>query len=483
MLLITALAVFWYALVPLGGAFISRRIWRVFRERFNRLRLRQFLDYAAYQRADGESYRFIGGVEAVEDTILWVRNDRLSVPALLEGAEVYILPAPVRDRDASAFDFLGGAPEKIRWQQVTALTEGAKVFIGGPVTRKDRRRLFSSTKRNPLLIIFYDGGDRSLGLRAITARRRGNEYWNAVTPYAISAGAFSLLIVATHFLARPAFRVTVISACIALLIPLLPFFPPGVLFTLFYRKLWWQGRSFRVYGDLADAPLRYLRPGTAADSGDWECRLPDGERYGAVYCAPEDLARRRIPLFIPGNSQKDWCAFGAFDDGDIGKVPEEPKDPTAPFGAVPGDPAVLASRYRRKAAALELLSAVLLLTGIALNILFIAAIIASGDQPPPQPPAVSALLFLNGATPCPLGESVLLRRGYASRSLRRFGSRALLCVVSGGALFGARGMTLMEPSETALFGAGRVSRYRGVWGNRFPSRRRPASGCFSTVVS
>jgi hypothetical protein len=73
------------------------------------------------------------------------------------------------------------------------------------------------------------------------------------------------------------------------------------------------------------------------------------------------------------------------------------------------------------------------------------------------------LLPPSSATPCPVSESVLPRRGYASRRLRRFGSRALLCVVRGG----------------AWFGAGRVSRRWGVWGVYDP----PAAGGSLSVVA
>ncbi|MDR2518189.1 MAG: hypothetical protein LBD13_02100 [Spirochaetaceae bacterium] len=365
-LFIIGLALFWYALVPLAGSFISRRIWRVFRERFNGLRLRPFLDYAGCRRADGETYRFIGGVEAVEEAVLWVRSETLTVPVLLEGAKTYMLPTPERDGD------WGAAPEKIRWNQVTALTEGAKVFVGGPLVRRGPRRLFASTAQQPLLIIFYDGPDRSLGLRAVGARRHKNEYWNALTPYAFTCGAFSLLMVAMSFLSRPAFRLTMITAFFALFIPLFPFFPPGVLLTLLYRQLWWQGRLFRVYQDLVMAPLCYVPQAQGSGAAPWECRLPDGERYGAAYLSQEALQRCRIPLIIPESPVKDWYVFGALRTEEAGRQAlAEPQDPFALFGAVPGKPAALASRYRRKALVLELVSCAVFLGGIGLNILFI----------------------------------------------------------------------------------------------------------------
>jgi hypothetical protein len=72
-----------------------------------------------------------------------------------------------------------------------------------------------------------------------------------------------------------------------------------------------------------------------------------------------------------------------------------------------------------------------------------------------QPPAVSSMAaccFRMVQHLFRLHYWLLLRRGYASRNGGRFGSRALLYAVRSGSLFGAR----------------RVSCYRGVWGNRFP---------------
>ncbi|MDR2495247.1 MAG: hypothetical protein LBD24_08510, partial [Spirochaetaceae bacterium] len=55
----------------------------------------------------------------------------------------------------------------------------------------------------------------------------------------------------------------------------------------------------------------------------------------------------------------------------------------------------------------------------------------------------------------------------------------MLCAVRGGALFGALRITLMKPSETALFGVRRGKPQWGVWGVYDP----PAAGGSLSVVA
>ncbi|MDR0878294.1 MAG: hypothetical protein LBN21_09585, partial [Treponema sp.] len=207
----------------MAGAFFSRRSWRKFRRRFDELRLRPVLDYEAYRRLEGGGgdYRFTGGFESVTDGhTLWIRSDNLTIPVALSDAKTYVLPMQEGNSALESFDPGEEAPERIRWDRVSALAEGAKVFVGGTLVLQDQRWTFVSTKETPLLVIFYDGSDRSLAIRAIRAGRDKNEYWNTVTPYALIAGALCLISIAISFLSRPAFRLTVIVSLIAVFIPL-----------------------------------------------------------------------------------------------------------------------------------------------------------------------------------------------------------------------------------------------------------------------
>jgi hypothetical protein len=406
---ILAFAAFWYGLIPVIGAFSGRRAWRRFRRRFDELRLRPFLDYAAYRRGKGGEYRFIGGFESVTDGhTLWIRDAELTIPVALTGAQTYVLPMPLDPgaghpglsldgTSASGksagkraihenFDPGKETPQRIKWGQLTSLTEGAKVFVGGSLIFMNDRLGFASTRENPLMVIFYDGPDRSLAIQAIRAGRQGNEYWNSLTPYALALGAFSQLIMILFYIQRPVFHLTVIAAFAVMFIPLFPLIPPGLIFTVFYRRLWWRGRVYRAYRDMVRLPLRYF-------SGP-ELRgvLPGGEEYAGLsyQTLPEELRvkieNREIPLLIPekeAGKNARWYVFGVpgraetgdTADGGEEALPASPRDVFAPYVAVPGNPEKLAPLFNRKAYILEIVSWTLLLTGIALNVLCVAILV------------------------------------------------------------------------------------------------------------
>ncbi|GHV11437.1 hypothetical protein FACS189491_02660 [Spirochaetia bacterium] len=141
--MIIALVVFFYGLVPVAGALVSRRSWRIFRRRFDDLRLRPLLDYGIYSHTEGGIYRFTGGFESVTDGhTLWIRSDDLTIPVALSGAQTYMLPM---QEGGGVFDPSEEAPERIRWDRVSTLTEGAKVFVGGALLLRDKRWTFVST--------------------------------------------------------------------------------------------------------------------------------------------------------------------------------------------------------------------------------------------------------------------------------------------------------------------------------------------------
>ncbi|MDR2160142.1 MAG: hypothetical protein LBP23_08780 [Treponema sp.] len=383
--------VIWYGLVPVTGAFAIRRSWRLFRRRFNDLRLVPLLDYGACRRLseEGKIYRFTGGFESVtEDKTLWIRSDNLTIPVALAGAHTYVLPMQEQGQDIESFDPREEAPEQVRWDRVSSLTEGAKVFVGGALMLREDRWTFVSRKETPLLIIFYDGPDRSLAVRAIRAGRHHNEYWNAVTPYALALGAVSLIYMALSFLSRPAFRLTVVTALIAVFTPLYPLIPPGILCTVLYRRCWWRARIYRAYRDLARLPLKYL------EGGQKTCVLPGGELYGSVYFddLPPEFRERKIPLLLPETEKRKkegWYVFGVLNaagttaaggetipaEPDGPALPVEPSDIFAAFGAIPGKPEALARRYTLKAYTLEIVAWLVLLAGIGLNVFFIRMII------------------------------------------------------------------------------------------------------------
>ncbi|MDR2094273.1 MAG: hypothetical protein LBP76_01990 [Treponema sp.] len=402
MLVIIALALFWYGLVPVAGAFVSRQSWRFFRRRFDNLRLKPILNYPLYYSAQSGEYRFLGVLEAItDDQILWVRGNNLTVPVSLRNVHTYLMPIGEAGNDF--FEPGKDTPVRIKWSAISTLTGEAKVFVGGPLVRRDDRWVFESTRENPLIVIFYDGGDRFLTVQAIRAGRQRNEYWNAVTPYSFILGAFCLIVMASSFLLRPAFRLTALTAFITVFTPIVSMIPPGLLFTMLYRKFWLSALRYRSYRDLARLPLKYFTmplssgvnkkkrivPENDSEQVLCSCRLPNGERYGIWRrkVLPQAARDQGIPLLIPEHKKRKkegWYLFGALPEPkEAGKqtadipadVPAAPDDVCAVYGALPGNPEVLAARFALKAHILEALAVLSFCAGMALNIYFIRLIV------------------------------------------------------------------------------------------------------------
>jgi len=377
------MVVLWYGLVPLAGAMVKRHKWHIFRKRFDELRLSPILDYRQYSReGKDDTFRFVGGFESVTDgQTLWIRDENLTVPVSLRNAEIYLLPMQKGEGISEAFDPGEETPEKIRWERVSALTEGARVFAGGLLVSQNGRRSFVSAKKNPLMVIFFDGPDQSLATRAIRACRYRGEYWNTVTPYSLVVGALCQILMAVMFLSRPAFRLTVIVSVIALFVPLYPMIPPGLLFTVMYRRLAWRSRILRAYRDIVRLPLRYLSPkisrklwGKFAPLNQC-CFLPNGEQYGFVRVKelPAQAEEGKLPLMLPEltkvRKDDEWYIFGALRPDE--ELPVQPKDYFATFGILPGRPEAIARYCEIMAYTLELAAWIVLLTGIGLNIFFL----------------------------------------------------------------------------------------------------------------
>lgn len=242
--------IFFYGILPIAGGFYNRYKWRKFRNRFYSLQNCPLLDYKQYRKSDFENTlcHFTGKIDSITDGhTLWVKGTDLTIPVLLEKTKCYLLTAEeTPENDKNIF-----TAELIRWDHFSTLKEGAKVFIGGRIKSRNNRLCFCSLKKEPLIIIFYNQPDTELTNTIIRAARTRNDYWNGFTPVFIAIGALILIYIAAYFLERPAYRLTVITAFIAVFIPVFPVLPPGFLFTAFYRRLGWNAQKLRVTSDLA----------------------------------------------------------------------------------------------------------------------------------------------------------------------------------------------------------------------------------------
>ncbi|MDR0475971.1 MAG: hypothetical protein LBH43_20185 [Treponema sp.] len=369
--------------MPLAGSFKIRQGWRNFRRRFSELRFKPVLNYEAVRETDSKEeiglhsdteYRFTGTFEFAEDNILWVRNDELTIPVDLKGAKAYLLP---NDPDEDI-------PEKIRWNQLSILSGEVRIYVGGTLALRDKRRIFASSPGSPLLIILYEGSDHTLTTRTIKGGRYKNKYWNFITPYAHIMGAFSQIIMAVYLFDRPARRNAMIAAFIALFAPIIPLIPPGILFAMLYRRLWWRARLCRAYRDLARL-LFFYTPKNETGAGptalnEKGIKLPDGEFYGMKQydTLPPAFYEKGFPFIIPETEKKKgdkWHVFGIRDDKKNEGFLSAPADPLTVYGAIPGEPEILSKRYAVRAWSLEILSWIVFAAGLAINLAFIRAVL------------------------------------------------------------------------------------------------------------
>jgi hypothetical protein len=370
---VIVLAVLFYGLIPITGAFLERRSWRLFRRRFSELKRRPHLDYnTLVNSTETLDFYFTGTFESIgSETLLWIKSNNITVQADLRGAKTYVFPNKGDNESFSGFDPGEEMPERIRWERISTLTGDAKVFVGGPLVKREGRNIFASVPGVPLLIIFYEGSEKALAVRAIRAGRHRNEYFNIFTPFAFVMGAFSQIMIAVSLLSRPVQRLTMIYAFIALFTPLIPMIPPGFLFTTLYRRLWWRARLYRSYRDLSRFPMEYFA------KGESQCVLPSGETYAYRHYDELPSLLYKLPFLIPAIEKKkksQWLVFGSLSE-DEGDFPKEPQDEFAISCILPGDSESLAKHYNRKAYFLEVISWLLLLAGIGINVFFIRLIL------------------------------------------------------------------------------------------------------------
>jgi hypothetical protein len=369
-LVIFFIVAFWYGVVPISGAVFSRHRWVRFRKRFNNLRLAPLLNYSDYRRLKNEGgvFRFTGEIDSITDgSTLWVKGEDLTISVSLKKTKCWLLP--VHDGEG-----IPEPPEQVRWNNVSTLSEGIKVFIGGCIKMRNNRMSFVSAKEKPLTVIFYNCPDSALTEEIIRSARTRNEYWNTITPVSLVTGALSLIYIAASFLNRPAYRLTIITAIAAVFLPIMPMFPPGLLLTLLYRRITWHARKFRAYWDLVRLPLCYLR------HGENIAILSTGEKYGFIKIDSPSQAAENTPFLIPeynNEENPEWHFFGVL-------APKSPEisikkssiDPFVSFGLLPGPPKRLAARYAIRAYTMEVFAWVLLLLGISINVIFIFIILS-----------------------------------------------------------------------------------------------------------
>ena len=377
MLIIILIALIFYGLVPLIGAFSVRNKWRRFRSQLMKASLSPSLTYGAVHGSSLSGvYRIFGSLQAVQDeNILWLADGTVSVSVDLAGVPVYILPSvPKGESMVKTGNYPDESPRRTYWNRIFSLPERTSIFVSGELVHRDGRSQFRNTKNIPLMVIIYDCDDSDFYSHAILSGRQRNEYWNSLTPGSLTIGSFSLFIYFYLLIQMPYMQFTAVTAVTFSLVPVMPFLPPGLGFYYIYRHLWKKARILRAERDLMRLPVNFFSS-QGGLSNSSSVILPDGLKY---QCSVINNLEEAWTMF-DNASLRDSSLLETYADRDeyfvFGSEPGGKADPMAETLVMPGDPDVLLLESTKKAQKYEIFSAFSFGIGFLMNLfIFLTAI-------------------------------------------------------------------------------------------------------------
>ncbi len=372
--IIVFITLFFYGFVPLVGAFLVRTGWRRFRFQVMRASLQKNITYKdVYGDVHSGYYRFFGSLEAIEgENILWLTNSDVSVGIDLEGVPIYMLPSASPDMTFSQdLNYPDKSPKKTYWNRIFSIPEKTSFFVSGKFEQNKDFPQFVNTKEDPLLVIIFDCDISKFYSHAILSGRQRNEYWNALTPGALTIGSFTLFIYFYLLIQMPYMHFVAVTALSFSLVPVIPFFPPGLLFYYIYRSFWKKARNLRAERDLLKLPLNFFKE-SGGLAHTHSVSLANGNTYNCYIRKTEDEALSIFEKPVLRNSSlnnntNQYFIFGTENQGQ--------KDPFAETLYIPGDPEFLSMEATKTARKYEIISAINFTAGFILNfIIFLSSI-------------------------------------------------------------------------------------------------------------
>jgi len=237
------IAIAFYLLVPATGAFLVRHRWRRFRR--DALTSAQLPELHYADSPGQERYQFLGRLEAVQgNDLVWLEAGNLSVGVSLERVPMYIIPGGAGRRTG----YPDETPRVVYWHEITGLAEGTRFFVAGTVVEEKNGLVFRGSGDGDPLVLIYDGPEHALLKRVVWTGRQRNEYWNHLTPIALTVGFLAELVTAMLVVGES--RLAALFATVLAMGPFLPLMPPGVAGYFFYRRIWRAARRRRAIRDV-----------------------------------------------------------------------------------------------------------------------------------------------------------------------------------------------------------------------------------------
>jgi hypothetical protein len=378
-LAILAVAMAFYLVIPGIGALGVRQRWRRFRRRVVAASLLPLVSYVSVRNRRDElpavrEARVLGTLESIQgEHTAWIRGADITIAVDMSASEIYLVAHTNEAYGGTRPDSPPSSPPdtppaRTTWSRLGSLPEGIKVLVSGRLDTSGAYPTIRSADDVPVLAVFYDGPEPSLVRRCIWSGRQLNEYWNSVTPGALSSGAFALVLIAYLLLRQPlAIEYSRLAIALAA-VPVLPLLPPGILFFYLYRRFWRRGRSLRAHRDVLRLPQRYLADGRAC------APLPNGELYGRFEHHPaivQPFAGAGLTLIEPthGRASDRYTVFGHAAAAGL----TAPADPLCEWTAVRGEPEPASLACRHLARRYELLSWLVLGAGLLINFVLVMA--------------------------------------------------------------------------------------------------------------
>ena len=344
---IIIIALIFYGVIPVLGAFVVRSQWRSVRRN---LHSSLFYPMALHTPPEKEAalgpFRILGELEAIEgNDTLWLKTrENRSITVDMRDSHVYFMPAFAGKEKQyphlNPVPFPSESLEKVSWNQVFSLPEGTKMYVSGEVEYNAGRFRFRSGDKAPLMVLVYNENPRYLVPRAVWCGRQSNEFWNFLTPWSLISGILILLIQSVYLLQNSG-NYLIQFFCIAMaLIPALLFLPPGVFLFNLYRRSWDTARRFRAERDLIRLSL-----------------LPE---TGAVK-VPEKSGGFTVQRCPSG-----WVSRNCEGHTVISEI-----SPLEGRVELPEDPYLLSSYCQKKAFLYESISGILVLTGLVMNFILV----------------------------------------------------------------------------------------------------------------
>lgn len=256
MIPILLVALVFYGLFPLVGAWRIRRSWARFRESARQALGFPEVDFSLLQTEDdlpSAPLRLTGTLEAFEGVDrLWIGNNKVSAAVSLRGVPVYFLDE-LPDTTGIGVD----PPRKAEAASLGALPEGTQFLVSGSLVRDDRKLVhFAAGPDRNLLVLAFEGDPKTVLTRAISTGRPVVDLWNSWTPVSLGLGFLLLLILAYIELRPDGHRGSGLVGLALALLPATFFLPPGILFFYGFARLWGRARDQRARDDLAWAQER-----------------------------------------------------------------------------------------------------------------------------------------------------------------------------------------------------------------------------------